>query len=29
VELALGFQELTVLVMVVAELVAKEGVVKA
>jgi hypothetical protein len=29
VELALGFQELTVVVMVVAEMVAKEGVVKA
>jgi hypothetical protein len=29
VELALGFQELTVVVVVVAEMVAKEGVVKA
>jgi hypothetical protein len=29
VELALGFQELTVVVMVVAEMVAKEEVVKA
>jgi hypothetical protein len=29
VELALAFQELTVVVMVVAEMVAKEGVVKA
>jgi hypothetical protein len=29
VELALGFQELTAVVMVVAEMVAKEGVVKA